>query len=99
MYVIYDTKVEAFHKPFHAQADGEAMRMINEAMNDENTMFAKYPGDYQLYHMGTFDDSTGKVETGPLADLGNLAIIRHLVEKERKQQKGEKDEISNGAPI
>lgn len=58
VYSIRDAKTEAFNTPFYARTNGEAKRMfINSA---DNGNFAKHHGDYQLFHLATFDDNTGE---------------------------------------
>lgn len=61
MFTIRDTKGEIFHKPFFNNSHGEAERNFRELTKDEKSMISKYPEDYDLYFLGTYDDSTGKM--------------------------------------
>lgn len=58
-YSVFDTKVGAFMPPFAARSDGEAMRSFGDAIGDGKSQFAAHPEDYQLFYVGSFDDSSG----------------------------------------
>lgn len=81
MYTIYDLKTEAFHKPFYANADGEALRMIYSAALDEKTMFHSNPEDFQLYAIGYFNDQLCKVTIKDKIFLGTILSIAQDMEK------------------
>jgi len=59
---IYDSKVDAFLPPFYAQTKGQALRMFQDAVNQDGHTFNKHAADYTLFHIGSFDDETGWVE-------------------------------------
>jgi len=61
MYTVYDSKAEAFLVPFFMRTKGEALRAWQQAVNDEQTQFSKYPSDFTLFEIGEYDDSTGTV--------------------------------------
>lgn len=56
VYAIYDSGVSTWMKPIFAKNNGEILRSFMEACNDVNTQFSKYPSDYTLFELGTFDD-------------------------------------------
>lgn len=59
---VFDAKMEAFGRPFFVPTEGAAMRSFLDEVNriaDDNPM-AKHPDDYQLFHLGYFDDADGK---------------------------------------
>lgn len=62
LYSVYDHKAELYGTPFALITNGEAVRAFKRLVEDKNTMPGQYPGDFQLVHLGTFDDSTGKLE-------------------------------------
>lgn len=70
MYVIYDSKAEIYNQPFHFINDGQATRQFSDAVNNPETDFAKHPEDYTLFRIGTYDDSTTKIETTTPISLG-----------------------------
>lgn len=65
IYSIYDQKSEVFNTPFFQQTHGEAERSFRSAVNDEKTLFSKYPEDYDLYYIGDYDDNEGKIKPEP----------------------------------
>ncbi len=56
---IFDSKAEAFITPFYSQTVGTAIRSFEQAANDTASDFHKFAGDYTLFHLGAFDNSTG----------------------------------------
>lgn len=60
MYTIKDQKSESFNVPFFNNTHGEAERNFQELVNDKQSFVSKYPEDYDLYYLGTYDERTGK---------------------------------------
>lgn len=60
VYSVKDAKAEVFNQPFMAMTPGQAERQFETLCNDEKSFVNKYPKDYDLYYLGTWDDSTGK---------------------------------------
>ena len=63
IYAIRDQKGACYLSPFYKKTPGEAQRDFQSAVNDnrENNMFSKYPEDFDLFHLGTYCDQTGKI--------------------------------------
>lgn len=61
LFSVYDSKVEQFLQPLFARTTAEAMRMWKSACAQEDSNFYKYAGDYTLFEIGTFDDSTAEL--------------------------------------
>lgn len=61
-YSIRDEKSEIFHLPFFKHTHGEAEREFKTLTNDNKSTISKFPEDYDLFHIGTYDDNTGKFE-------------------------------------
>ena len=59
IFTIYDTKAEAYTAPFVAKTAGIASRMFEELVNQQGHQFNKFPGDYVLYQVGSWDESNG----------------------------------------
>jgi hypothetical protein len=59
---IRDSKAEAFNTPFFQKTKGEAIRSFESAVNDGKTQLNQYPEDFDLYHVGEWDDATGKIK-------------------------------------
>lgn len=60
MYSIYDSKAEIFHPPYFNKTHGEAERTFGQIVNDEKTQIGQFPEDYDLYHVGEYNDGTGQ---------------------------------------
>lgn len=58
-YAIRDSKAEMYNVPFFNKTHGEAERNFKQLVNDEKSMVHKYPDDYDLYHIGQYDDDKG----------------------------------------
>lgn len=72
MYAIYDSKALAFLPPFFMHNDSVAKRIFQDTVLDPASQFHKHPEDYTLFCVGTFEDSTAKIE--PLAQALNLGL-------------------------
>lgn len=60
MYCVYDSKVESYGRPFFMKNKGEAVRGFQEIANDPTSQICKYPEDFTLFELGSFDDQTCK---------------------------------------
>ena len=56
---IRDNAIEAFMRPFQAQAEGEAIRMFTDEIDNQQSAMFRHPEDYTLYLIGHFDSSAG----------------------------------------
>lgn len=58
-----DLKAEQFGKPFTAITIGTAARDIQDMLNsgEKNNMLVSHPHDFELYHIGNFDDDAGEI--------------------------------------
>lgn len=63
---IFDSKAEVYGPPFFAPAIGLAVRHFGDLCRDPNSALSKHPGDYRLFRIGEFDDSTGVVGMGDI---------------------------------
>ena len=59
IYAIYDEKAEAYNAPFPLATDGFAKRSYEMACTKPSTDLYKYPGDFKLYCIATWDDNKG----------------------------------------
>lgn len=62
IYSIRDAKAEIFNAPFYKNTHGEAERDFTSLARDEKSNVHKYPEDFDLYFIGRYDDSTGKIQ-------------------------------------
>lgn len=58
---VKDLVADQFGRPFFAVSDGSAIRGFADEVNSADSMLAKHPADFQLFHMGVFDDESGEI--------------------------------------
>lgn len=58
---VHDAAMAAFVDPFSASTLEVALRGFREQCETPDTQFAKFPEDYSLWHVGSFDSETGMV--------------------------------------
>ena len=67
VFSIYDEKALTYGLPFFCPTEGIAKRMFNSLVNDPASNVNKYPGDFKLYLIGSFNETTAELEsTTPL---------------------------------
>lgn len=76
-YSVYDNKAVAFLPPFFMFNDAVACRAFSDAVNDPSHQFHKNPTDYNLFCVGSFDDSTGVLVTQVTFD--NLGMAANFL--------------------
>ena len=61
---VKDTAAQAFGRPVFVPTVSVAVRSFRDEVNrsDSKEDMAQHPEDFELYELGSFDDSTGKVE-------------------------------------
>ncbi len=85
IFTIRDSKAEAYLQPFYAMNVGLAVRMITESAQDQGTMLYKYPSDFELFSIGSFDEHTGIITGSPHVSIGKIVDFLQikLVAEER----------------
>lgn len=58
-FCVHDAKANAFLTPFFMQSAPLAIRAFETTVNDHSTEFNRYPADFQLFEVGSFDDTLG----------------------------------------
>lgn len=66
---LFDLKAHSFAKPFFLAHEDLAKRAFQEAAKTPGNDVNKYPADFQLYHLGKFDDSSGEFSMFPQPKL------------------------------
>ena len=61
IYTIFDSKALVFGNIFIQKTNGEAIRSFSEVANDPQSAICKYPEDFCLMEIGTFDDTKGQL--------------------------------------
>lgn len=70
-FTVYDSKAEAYLRPFFAGTRGQAMRSFSDAVNDPAHEFNKHAEDYTLFYLGGFNEASGMLEPDQMSSLGN----------------------------
>lgn len=75
-YSIRDVKSSRFMNPFSAVNKELAERVIYLQLNDDHSsLVTAFPADFELYFIGTFDDSTGVIEPVKPVFISNILDI------------------------
>lgn len=61
VYSVFDEKAMAYLQPFYFNHHGEALRSFERIVKTADTMVANHPSDFKLYHIGEFDNVSGKL--------------------------------------
>lgn len=62
---VRDSAVDAFMRPFFTPSTAFAVRSFFEAVKEADSPMSKAPQDYALFHLGSFDEESGKFENLP----------------------------------
>jgi len=62
---IFDRATLAFGRPVFVASLGGAIRSFSDEVNDaqQGNDIARHPQDFELNHLGEYDDSDGSIET------------------------------------
>lgn len=58
---VKDRQLNAFMRPFAAQTIGQAIRSFRDETNNAQSEINKHPEDYELYHLGEFEEENGVI--------------------------------------
>lgn len=61
LFTVHDKKAEAFLAPFVAKSVGDAARMFETECKNNDSMFSKFPSDFTLISLGSWDERTGLI--------------------------------------
>lgn len=78
--VIRDRAADVFGQPYFSTSIGAAVRSFSDEINrsDANNSLFKHPGDFDLYHLGTYDDSDGSFDCHPPRQVAiGKDVVRH----------------------
>lgn len=80
IFAVYDTKAEAYARPFFDQSRGSALRSFADIANDSTHPIGKHPGDYTLFEIGEYNDQNGEIKNND-ANVALGAAIEFLKER------------------
>lgn len=63
VFAVYDSKTQFYGTPFFFPTVSAAIRAFSDGVNDPNpnNLWYRHPGDYVLYEIGSYDDTSGKL--------------------------------------
>lgn len=62
IYVLHDKKAKIYGVPLATRNEVEMVRNITTVVNiHDDSMLYRYPDDFDLYLLGTYDDNTGTI--------------------------------------
>lgn len=82
IYTVRDSKAGSYLQPFCAQNVGVAVRMVTATARDPESMFNQFPGDYDLYEVGEFDQQIGRVSESKPEYIGK--VVDFIVVKQEE---------------
>lgn len=74
VFAVFDSKVGAYLTPFFLRSKGEAERAFAEASMNSDSNFAKWPGDYSLFLIGSYKEDTGELKRLPVFESLGTAL-------------------------
>lgn len=83
VFAIRDVKAESFTGSLvMVPARGIVVRSFTELVNDKSTEYGKYPADFHLFEVGTFDRVSGRLSPrdGGELDLGSGLAYQNRLE-------------------
>lgn len=63
IFAVFDAKAAAFLDPIVTHNEATAVRMFGSAVADPRHDFGRFPEDYTLFHVGSFDSESGVIES------------------------------------
>lgn len=88
IFTVYDCKAQNYLQPFFCRSTGEAVRSFTEIANDPKSQIGKYPVDFTLFELGSFDDNTADFvifNTPVSLGLANDFVELHPVRMKEEQ--------------
>lgn len=58
VFAVYDTGIQTWMPPIYARNKGEMLRQFVDAVNNPESKIAKYPADFVLFELGTWNDES-----------------------------------------
>lgn len=65
VYVIFDSKAEAWSKPIFSRNDATVARELREVLAQGNTVFSSHPEDHTLFKVGVWSEDKPMFEYLP----------------------------------
>lgn len=62
---VRDSALDAFDRPFFTPSIGVAVRSFGDEIKRPDSPMHKHPEDFELWHLGEYDDTTGRIAQAP----------------------------------
>lgn len=79
IFSVLDRAADAFLPPFTAANEGVAIRMVQDALEDENHQLSRHTRDFSLHLLGEFDEVTGEIQSRVEKILECIQLVRSKV--------------------
>lgn len=66
-FAIFDLKSRTYVEPFFAPAEAPVIRSLTDLFGNpkaSESPYVRFPNDFELHKLGTFDNETGKLKAG-----------------------------------
>jgi hypothetical protein len=83
LYSLYDKKTQVFTPPMSFHNDEHAQRDLRNEITSKGGLVAKFPEDYELYNVGSWNDHDAAM--GVLSPVRLVCRIDSLLEPEREE--------------
>lgn len=91
IFSVLDTAAQIFSQPFYMHNEATALRVVKNCVNNPEHNYSLNPEDYNLYHMGEFDDTTGTITNNPVKVTRLDALVQKKFSIATDIQKHEDD--------
>lgn len=86
IFAMYDRKANCYPmQPFPESSTASALRGFEVAVNNSDSIFSRFPDDFELHELATFDKETGLIESYDRPQ--NLGTARTVLKSQPLQQK------------
>ena len=82
---IRDSKADYYNQVITLKTVEEGVRAFGELVTDQRSMISKHPEDFDLYHLGEFDDQTGLIVTWDAPKHVMKAVHHPILKKSAPQ--------------
>lgn len=78
IFTIYDNKAKAYLTPFFTRNIDTAIRDCKQIVNTTDHNFSIHAEDYSLFHIGEYDETSGKIIAQPPTHVINLLELKKV---------------------
>ncbi|AXL15205.1 nonstructural protein [Microviridae sp.] len=84
IYAILDVKVKAFLPPIFQANNASAIRIFENCIKETGHPFNTNPGDYKLFHIGSFNDIDASITPSDPQEISNGLTVSALIAENSK---------------